>query len=237
MINFKLFFENHTQKSYHPRAGDVFYHGSLNDYDPKDVLSKSEDRKGLIYVTRDLRHAMQYAQGIPENFGGEISKNGFIYSFKIKPDVNIFNATNKENFKGLGLDHTVEYKDKSGKDRKYRHDFDPKYGYTEIIQDPNLLDKILNLGYDGILQKQADLDHYGYVMPKRVKRHEYDKSEDRGKRRQKWNQNVKFGDNYDLFRGVSVLGILPSKLIPLKKFPIDEIDYRDLNNRGLHKFK
>jgi hypothetical protein len=52
MIPFEIFFETYNQREYKPRPNDVFFHGSLKDFDLKDI----QNSEGLIYLSRNFHH-------------------------------------------------------------------------------------------------------------------------------------------------------------------------------------
>lgn len=202
MIPFRTFFENFQKTEYTPNPSDIFFHGSLRDFEDLEG--------GLAYVTRNLAHAVQYAE--PVTIGGfgsrKMTDNGFIYSYKIKPSAKIFNATNKENV-----------------ERLFGKGSDFSYGYTEIVQDPEYINTILDNGWDGILQKQADENMYGALIPKSRLRKELVKD---GKKynRETYRAKIPLNNrnlNYDQYSGTVVLGIKPEFLIPLKKIPLNDV--------------
>jgi len=195
MISFREYFEL-IHENYVPRPGDVFFHGSQGDFEQLDA------RGGLVYVTRNLEHAKEYAEPRSASFGGKLSKPGFVYAYKIDPRAKIFDAKDSKNFVGM-----------------FKKGFNSMYGYTEIIQQDDIMSKILSNGWDGVLQKQADLGLYGDFLPKSVKRYEYSKRE--GKEKYRTRVPIQYED-YP-FRGVEVLGIKPEFLHLVKKIPWVEV--------------
>jgi hypothetical protein len=211
MIPFEKFYYDYLNESYTPRAGDIFYHGSINDFE-----SINPDKDGLVYLTRNLSHAQEYAAGQSETFGGQLSKSGFVYAYKIDPSAKIINAKDDENLRGM-----------------FKKGFSSDYGYTEIVQQPDITKKILSQGWDGILQKQADLDYYNNRMPKKIKRHQYSKRE--GK--EKWRQRIPLNTpNYSSpFAGVDVLAIKPEFIKLIKRVPYSELP--DSPKKAIKHFK
>lgn len=209
LLNFD-FLQQFIYESYTPRAGDLFYHGSLKDFE-----SINPDKDGLVYLTRDLYHAKEFAEARSENFGGPLSNSGFVYAYKIDPSAKIINAKDDENLKDM-----------------FQKGFTSDYGYTEIIQLPDVTKKILSYGWDGILQKQADLDYYGNRLPKYIKRHRYDK---RDKEKEKWRDKIPMEYESSPWKGVDVLGIKPEFLIFVKKISVNEFD--DNPKKDIKKFK
>ena len=57
MISFETFFLE-SLNIYRPKSNDVFYHGSPIDFDPRAI---SKGVKGLVYVTRNIEHTIDYA--------------------------------------------------------------------------------------------------------------------------------------------------------------------------------
>lgn len=197
-MNFKEFFYDVFLENYTPRKGDIFFHGSLKDFD--DI---TPDVNGLVSVTRNVAHAMEYAHHTP--FASSQNTTGFVYAYKIDPNCKIFDATNDENFREI-----------------FGRPYKSRGGYTEIIQQPHITKKILDSGYDGILQKQANIGYYGELSPKRIKRHEYNKYE--GKEKYYVSPAINNQTSIDFsFDGTQVLGIKSNKLILYKKIPYDEI--------------
>ena len=141
---------------------------------------------------------------------------------RFSPSVKIFNATNSENLEEiLGFSNGGDI-----------------YGDTEVIQQPENIDKILKLGYEGILQKQANPDHYGNLVPNRANQTIYDKYEDKGRKKRRYKSSTykQPSSNYTQFDGDLVLGIYPKFLIPFKKISFGEaLDH--LDNKSLGELK
>lgn len=74
-MNFKEYFYQFFLEKYTPRKGDVFFHGGLKDFD--DI---TPDSNGLVYVTRNVNHAMEYAHHAP--FASSQNTMGFVYAYK-----------------------------------------------------------------------------------------------------------------------------------------------------------
>jgi hypothetical protein len=210
MIPFKDFYSLHNE-DYTPRKGDLFFHGSPEDF---ENFEAKEWMHGLAYVTRNLEHAMEYAAGRQMNFGGPLSKSGYVYAYKIDPRAKIFDAKDSKSFKGM-----------------FRKGFNSRYGYTEIVQQDDVISKILSKGWDGILQRQAELGLYGDLTKKSVKRKNYSRRD--GK--EKWWQSIPLTDSSP-FRGVDVLGIKPEFLKLVKKFSWEELaEMEEENPKNVYK--
>lgn len=190
MLSFEEYFLESTS-TYTPRPSDIFFHGSVDNFEPS-LITGNKHKDGLVYLTRNIEHVLDYAVGQQTSFGSHAPvAKGFVYAYKINPSAKIFDATqNREH-----------------------------WGHTEILQDPenrgDTVFKYLNQGYDGILQKQADMDFYGDFNKRSVKRSSYSKRD--GK--EKWRKAVPLESG---FRGTQVLGIKPEFLVPFKKIPIDD---------------
>ena len=208
-------YENIYNEEYIVRENDLFYHGSAEDFDPINIKARHWDSTGLVYLTRNADHAFNYSSR-GGGFSGGASKDGFIYAYKIKPNAKIFDATNKRDFDKYFKRELDTIHHLFG-----RTPFDPIFGYTELIQSKgedgdqeSIAEKILKKGFDGVLQRQADLDYYDNVTPRYVKR----KSDQYGNRlnghyRQKL-PTTDFG-----FQGNNVIGIKPEFLEFYKRVP------------------
>lgn len=188
MLSFSEYF---LESVYTPRDSDVFYHGSVLDFEPS-LITGNAHKDGLVYLTRKMSHVLDYAQ-THNNFGSHAPvTKGFVYVYKIKPDARIFDSTKNRNH----------------------------WGDTEVMQNSEdrgeTVFKLLQQGYDGILQKQADLDSYGNYQKRSVKRSQYDKRE---KSKDTWREKVPFESG---FRGTTVVGVKPEFLVPFKKIPLED---------------
>jgi hypothetical protein len=201
-------------EDYQPRIGDIFYHGSVNDFEPNEI--KSPD--GLVYLSRNVLHAFNYAMR-SGGFDRNSYKEGFVYSYKIKPNAKIFDATNKNDFNKYfkkELDPIHQFGDV-----KFSTPFDPQFGYTELMQDKgeikkqkSIVEKILEKGFDGVLQRQAETNQWGNLIPRTVKKRQYGQN----KKYKAKLDNIDFG-----FKGDVILGIKPEFLDFYKKIPYGEL--------------
>lgn len=192
MVSFEEFF---LESVFRPRPNDVFFHGSVGDFEPS-LITGNVHKDGLVYLTRNINHVLDYAQ-THNNFGSRAPvTKGFIYAYKIDPSAKIFDATQNR-------DH---------------------WGYTEIMQDPEntgeTVFKLLKQGYDGILQKQANLDSYGDFQNRYVNRSQFNKGSRYDKSsKDRWKKKVPLESG---FSGTQVLGIKPEFLVPVRKIPLDD---------------
>jgi len=209
-------------EAYTQRVGNVWFHGSLNDFDIFDIQNRYGKSK-LVYLSRNAKWAFNYAYKF--EFGGK-PINGYVYAFKILNSAKIFDATDPNQWD------------------KYYFKLNPmllaKHGYTEHMQAGDngntLVNDIMGLGFDGIIQKQAEVGYYGEIFPKNIYRYykEFEKFKGEKKLIDKGRYSVSIPDsdtennvfNNIGFKGVQVIGILPEFLMPVGKYKYD-MKYED----------
>lgn len=214
-------------EDYVKRNGDLWFHGSPKDFDIHDISAEKgfkHEKNGLLYLTRNLNHAIKYSKTHPEFGSRNPSKAGFVYAYKLNPNAKIFDTTDRKSLKELGLKNTYTYDDNgTHKTVVLPYDRPADYGDTEAIQDPDgkdFIKDVLTAGYNGIIQKQADRDYYGeYSKPTVKRKAPADKKWNPGEKRRVYHKSFpsEHNDDYFGFSGFQVLGIDPKFLIPFKK--------------------
>jgi TP901 family phage tail tape measure protein len=198
---------------YKLRPTDLFYHGSPADFDPSKIRT---DRDGLVYLTRDLKHALNYAKGKKKK-----DKNGFVHAYSVKPNSLIFDTRKSENFAPTGYGKEVPYPYEKGMWNYSKNmpnkpiPFDNRLGNTMAVQRGFAASHISKkLGFAGSIQRQASLEGKDKLIPKYA------------------GTNPKeFG-----FLGSLVLGIKPKSIKSVWKKKYDDIMALTDGGSNLNKF-